>query len=237
MDRRCVYYKKPLLESGTLGTMGNTQVNGLNGPEWKTLRAFSDCCSGNNWVLRIFSRSARKVYSNLHFEKLSERNRALLTGTLALYRQLCILFKQYMNIFSRNIFIKRHTSAVVLKMRRRTYWAPLYLYVQWARDDFEGNFTGQAGSALQYLKDPAGFIEKTRKLPGNEPLTTAQGVVDFLVKDKPKDFAECIGWARRLFEERYVNQIKQLLHNFPPDQKTSSGRPRKEVTIRDHFLI
>lgn len=26
MDRKCVYYRKPLLESGTLGTMGNTQV-------------------------------------------------------------------------------------------------------------------------------------------------------------------------------------------------------------------
>ncbi|KAL4712066.1 hypothetical protein ACJJTC_005302, partial [Scirpophaga incertulas] len=26
MDRRCVYYRKPLLESGTLGTKGNTQV-------------------------------------------------------------------------------------------------------------------------------------------------------------------------------------------------------------------
>ena len=26
MDRRCVYYRLPLLESGTLGTMGNTQV-------------------------------------------------------------------------------------------------------------------------------------------------------------------------------------------------------------------
>merc|ERR1719423_600905 len=26
MDRRCVYYNKPLLESGTLGTQGNTQV-------------------------------------------------------------------------------------------------------------------------------------------------------------------------------------------------------------------
>ena len=26
MDRRCVYYLKPLLESGTLGTKGNTQV-------------------------------------------------------------------------------------------------------------------------------------------------------------------------------------------------------------------
>lgn len=27
MDRRCVYYRKPLLESGTLGTMGNIQVS------------------------------------------------------------------------------------------------------------------------------------------------------------------------------------------------------------------
>ena len=26
MDQRCVFYKKPLLESGTLGTKGNTQV-------------------------------------------------------------------------------------------------------------------------------------------------------------------------------------------------------------------
>lgn len=26
MDQRCVYYAKPLLESGTLGTKGNVQV-------------------------------------------------------------------------------------------------------------------------------------------------------------------------------------------------------------------
>lgn len=27
MDRKCVYYRKFLIDSGTLGTMGNTQVN------------------------------------------------------------------------------------------------------------------------------------------------------------------------------------------------------------------
>ena len=34
MDRRCVYYRKPLLESGTLGTKGNVQVrtNSLRKP-------------------------------------------------------------------------------------------------------------------------------------------------------------------------------------------------------------
>jgi len=97
--------------------------------------------------------------------------------------------------------------------------------LQWARDDFEGVFTGQAGSAIQYLKDPTDFIEKTRKLPGNEPLTTTQGVLSFLISEKPKTFDDCIQWARQQFQERYNNQIKQLLHNFPPDQKTSSGAP------------
>lgn len=29
VDRRCVYFRKPLLESGTLGTKGNTQVSPL----------------------------------------------------------------------------------------------------------------------------------------------------------------------------------------------------------------
>lgn len=47
----------------------------------------------------------------------------------------------------------------------------------------------------------------------------------FLLNDKPTCFDDCIAWARQLFEERYNNQIKQLLHNFPPDQKTSTGAP------------
>merc|ERR1711917_47538 len=54
--------------------------------------------------------------------------------------------------------------------------------------------------------------------------TTVQGVLDFLADKKPSNFGDCIVWARKQFEERYVNQIKQLLHNFPPDQKTSSGK-------------
>lgn len=158
MDRRCVYYKKPLLESGTLGTMGNTQI----------------VVPG---ITESYGSSRDPPEKSI---------------------PICTL-KNFPNAIEHCL--------------------------QWARDDFEGNFTGQAGSALQYLKDPAVFTDKTRKLPGNEPITTASGVLDFLVKDKPADFAQCIAWARRLFEERYVNQIKQLLHNFPPDQKTSSGAP------------
>jgi ubiquitin-activating enzyme E1 len=36
---------------------------------------------------------------------------------------------------------------------------------------------------------------------------------------------DCITWARFLFEELFVNSIKQLLHNFPADKLTSAGVP------------
>merc|ERR1719285_1195872 len=151
MDRRCVYYKKPLLESGTLGTKGNTQVVLPN-------------------ITESYGSSRDPPEKSI---------------------PICTL-KNFPNAIE-------HT-------------------LQWARDEFEGIFTGNAGSALQYLNDPEDFIAKTRKLPGNEPLTTSQAVLDFLVTKKPSNFDDCIAWARGQFEERYVNQIKQLLHNFPPDQ-------------------
>ena len=33
VDQRCIYYRRPLLESGTLGTKGNVQVRGRRGGE------------------------------------------------------------------------------------------------------------------------------------------------------------------------------------------------------------
>ena len=46
-----------------------------------------------------------------------------------------------------------------------------------------------------------------------------------MIDDKPKDFADCVKWAKYHFQEQYSNQIVQLLFNFPPDQTTSTGQP------------
>lgn len=46
-----------------------------------------------------------------------------------------------------------------------------------------------------------------------------------MVDERPAGFEDCVKWARFHFEENFVNQIKQLLFNFPPDQQTSSGTP------------
>jgi len=156
MDRRCVYYKKPLLESGTLGTKGNTQVVLPH-------------------VTESYSSSRDPPEKSI---------------------PICTL-KNFPNAIE-------HT-------------------LQWARDQFEGMYTQSQDNAAQYLKDPAKFVERTRKTQGAQPLETMESVRAVLINQKPRNFEDCIAGARLSFEEFFSNTIKQLLYNFPKDQTTSSG--------------
>ncbi|XP_022652731.1 ubiquitin-like modifier-activating enzyme 1 isoform X2 [Varroa destructor] len=157
MDRRCVYYRKPLLESGTLGTKGNVQV-----------------------VLPYLTES----YSSS--QDPPEKSIPICT------------LKNFPNAID-------HT-------------------LQWARDEFEGLFRTGAEFASQYIHD-SDFHNKAMKSPGSQGQEIYQAVKKVLVDEKPSKFEDCVAWARKHFEEQYANQIKQLLHNFPKDQVTSSGAP------------
>uniref|UniRef100_A0A8C2PVS7 E1 ubiquitin-activating enzyme n=1 Tax=Cyprinus carpio TaxID=7962 RepID=A0A8C2PVS7_CYPCA len=157
MDRRCVYYCKPLLESGTLGTKGNVQV-----------------------VIPFLTES----YSSS--QDPPEKSIPICT------------LKNFPNAIE-------HT-------------------LQWARDEFEGLFKQPAENALQYMTDPK-FMERTLKLPGAQPLEVLEAVYKSLVTDKPRSWEDCVVWARNHWQCQYNNNIRQLLHNFPPDQLTSSGAP------------
>uniref|UniRef100_A0A8C1TEW3 E1 ubiquitin-activating enzyme n=1 Tax=Cyprinus carpio TaxID=7962 RepID=A0A8C1TEW3_CYPCA len=156
MDRRCVYYRKPLLESGTLGTKGNVQV-----------------------VIPFLTES----YSSS--QDPPEKSIPICT------------LKNFPNAIE-------HT-------------------LQWARDEFEGLFKQPVENALQYLTDPK-FMERTLKLPGAQPLEVVEAVYKSLVTDYPRSWEDCVAWARNHFQCQYNNNIRQLLHNFPPDQ-VSSGAP------------
>ena len=156
MDRRCVYYKKPLLESGTLGTKGNTQV-----------------------VLPHITES----YSSSR----DPPEKSI---------PICTL-KNFPNAIE-------HT-------------------LQWARDQFEGMFTQSQENADQYLREPAKFVDRTKRLQGAQSLDTMESVRAVLIHQKPNSFEDCVAGARFSFEELFSNTIKQLLYNFPKDQVTSSG--------------
>jgi len=155
MDRRCVYYKLPLLESGTLGTKGNVQI-----------------------VLPHITES----YSSS--QDPPEKTIPMCT------------LKNFPNAIE-------HT-------------------IQWARDQFEGLFTKTAENCHKFITEPK-FLEKQKS--GGALIAILEGLRKDLGTDKPDDFTDCIRWARMLFEENFHNTIAQLLYNFPPDQKTSSGAP------------
>jgi len=157
MDRRCVYYRKPLLESGTLGTKGNVQV-----------------------VVPHLTES--------YGSSQDPPEKSI---------PICTL-KNFPNAIE-------HT-------------------LQWARDMFEGEFRQAAENAAHYLVDPR-FMERALKLPGSQPIETLDSVKRALVDHRPKSLEDCVAWARKHLQEQYSNQIVQLLHNFPPDQTTSSGEP------------
>ena len=154
MDQRCLFYALPMLESGTLGTKGNTQIvvphvtenyGATRDPPEKSIPV----CTLKNFPNQI-----------------------------------------------------QHT-------------------LQWARDYFEGVFKQSAEDVNSYLSKED-FLEEI-KAQQNTKIDTARSIRKTLVDERPLSFDDCIVWARLKFEELFNNQIKQLLHNFPEDQVTSTG--------------
>jgi ubiquitin-activating enzyme E1 len=154
VDQRCLFYRLPMLESGTLGTKGNTQVvvphvtenyGATRDPPEKSIPV----CTLKNFPNQI-----------------------------------------------------QHT-------------------LQWARDWFEGAFKQSAEEANAYLSTPSKqYLESLQPNTKTETLKTIQRV---LKEERPTTFEDCITWARLTYEQLFHNQIRQLLHNFPEDQVTSSG--------------
>lgn len=154
MDQRCLFYKLPMLESGTLGTKGNTQIvvphitenyGATRDPPEKSIPV----CTLKNFPNQI-----------------------------------------------------QHT-------------------LQWARDYFEGVFKQSAEDVNSYLSRED--FQEELKAQQNTKIDTARSIRKTLVDERPLSFDDCIVWSRLKFEELFNNQIKQLLHNFPEDQVTTSG--------------
>ncbi|XP_037535723.1 ubiquitin-like modifier-activating enzyme 1 [Nematolebias whitei] len=101
--------------------------------------------------------------------------------------------------------------------------------LQWARDQFEGLFKQTPENVNLFLRDPK-FIERTLTHGDTEALETLEGVWSSLQDmdaggQHPKSWEDCVSWARCQWETLYNNDIRQLLHCFPPQEVTASGLP------------
>lgn len=154
IDTRCVFFKKPLLESGTLGTKGNVQV----------------------------------VVPNMTESYQSSRDPPEKSIPLCTLRS-----------FPNKI---DHTIA-------------------WAKSLFQGYFADAPENVNQYLSQP-NFVESTLKQAPDQK-GVLETIKSYLVTERPLKFEQCVEWARMEFERKYNYEIRQLLYNFPPDARTSTG--------------
>uniref|UniRef100_A0A8C3NQ28 E1 ubiquitin-activating enzyme n=1 Tax=Cyanoderma ruficeps TaxID=181631 RepID=A0A8C3NQ28_9PASS len=89
--------------------------------------------------------------------------------------------------------------------------------LQWARDEFEGLFQLPAEQVNQFMEDPA-FLEQ------QQPGKVLKQVWNSL-QEHPRDWQDCVRWARRRWQSCYHDAITQLLHTYPPEHETSPGVP------------
>jgi ubiquitin-activating enzyme E1 len=97
--------------------------------------------------------------------------------------------------------------------------------IQWARDWFEGAFNQVPADVNNFLGNPD-FVAVLDSQQ-NTKLETLERIKTNLVLERPLTLGECVVWARLRSEELFSNSIQQLLHNFPVNQKTTSGEYRK----------
>eukprot|EP00854_Cymbomonas_tetramitiformis_P004413 gene4413-5421_t len=110
--------------------------------------------------------------------------------------------------------------------------------LEWARDLFDRVFSQRPTIVNSYLGEKD-FADMLKKKPSGEKGTLMEMLHDALVKHKTLTHEGCIVWARIQFEEHFVNNIKQLLHNFSPAMLTTAGNPfwsgTKRVPSPLHF--
>ncbi|KAL7722111.1 ubiquitin-activating enzyme E1 [Entamoeba marina] len=90
--------------------------------------------------------------------------------------------------------------------------------IQWARDRFEGLFRKDIEPIQTYLeslkKDSISVcLEQLRLLYSNA------------VTHYPKNFKDCISWAKQKFDNFFYNPILKLITSFPKDSVTDEGVP------------
>ncbi|KFV84326.1 Ubiquitin-like modifier-activating enzyme 1, partial [Struthio camelus australis] len=90
--------------------------------------------------------------------------------------------------------------------------------LQWARDEFEGLFRMPAENVNKFLADST-FLEH---LEAPKTLEVLEQVWKSL-RERPRDWQDCVRWARQHWQSCYHNTISQLLHTFPPEHETSPG--------------
>ncbi len=91
--------------------------------------------------------------------------------------------------------------------------------IEWSRDLFTREFENRPLNLKRYLSEPD-FI---KTMSSTDQITIVKDLKLMLNDNFPRDYTDCIKWGVRQFILHFRDQIGNLLHQFPPDHKTTQG--------------
>eukprot|EP00466_Bigelowiella_natans_P017477 jgi/Bigna1/88516/estExt_fgenesh1_pg.C_330078 len=206
LDNSCIHYLKPMFDSGTLGTKGNTQV---------VLPKLTESY-GSSQDPPEESIPLCTLHNFPHKARASAWNEERAPPSLFWPAKLSLI-DQYPLASSTHNHNRRRRRLCLFGNHQIEHT------IQWARDKFEGLFKLSASEVNSYLTE-TNYLAKLAEDSVNE-VKNLELLNAYLGDDKPLSFEDCIHWARRLFETEFNNKIVQLLIALPPDKTDSEGNP------------
>lgn len=94
--------------------------------------------------------------------------------------------------------------------------------IQWARNKFESSFAHKPNLYNKFWTTNGSISELLRKLSNGEKPDNVVLVAKRL-KCWPKNWHDCVAYARLQFEKYYNHKAKQLLYAFPRDTRLNDG--------------
>ena len=95
--------------------------------------------------------------------------------------------------------------------------------VAWAKELFESLFHSLPLLANQYLDDRVAFQAQLQQ-NANTRISSLKLVHRFLVRERPRAFADCVALAIGIYTENFDHAIASLVHQFPEVQLTEGGQ-------------
>lgn len=94
----------------------------------------------------------------------------------------------------------------------------------------QGCSRASSSSSAWFCREPA-FLEQ--QAPGK----VLEQVWDSL-RERPRDWRDCVRWARRRWQSCYHDDIVQLLHIYPPEHVSPSGwHPLHPLPSTSHLAV
>jgi ThiF family/Ubiquitin-activating enzyme active site len=221
VDSRCVYFQKPLLESGTLGTKCNTQVvipgmtENYGAPSTERPQQ-PDCaflfppaaiCALVRLPSPLFSPSlrccTRRCAMRCGADVPAAKTRfAILACTSGgfFFGGMCESDLELCAVLGPAGASRDPPEKQAPMCTLHSFPHNIDHCLTFARSEFEGWLEKAPTEANAYLSDPAKYVAAVRQSADAAAREQLETVVDVLVTSSCASFEDCVAWARRRFE-------------------------------------